>query len=340
MKAPVLVERDHSSLTLGWPVPSNDVKCYEVEMSTAATATSWTSLSSSIKNNILRKKNLEDGIDYFFRYRYLNTSDVWSEFSPSTENLQVLGRDFQTLPAPVLSASDGSSITVKWEGVPNADGYALRFREEGSVEWKKVEAMIKGTVAKKKGLLADKSYHFAILPVGGELLEGNWSYSPSSVALQLPKLSPFYRELLPNNTLIKHSKDTHKPVPISADELLAGGKVVGLYFSAHWCPPCRQFTPQLITLYNQCQAIHKPFEVIFCSADHSEEEFEEYYASMPWAAIDYDHSVREQITGRFKVSGIPRLVILSPTGKVIDDNAVGKPLSTQMVDCWIAQSVL
>ena len=34
----------------------------------------------------------------------------------------------------------------------------------------------------------------------------------------------------------------------NTEELLKD-KVVGIYFSAHWCPPCRSFTPELIKTY-------------------------------------------------------------------------------------------
>ena len=30
---------------------------------------------------------------------------------------------------------------------------------------------------------------------------------------------------------------------VSIADSLNGKDVVGLYFSAHWCPPCRAFTP-------------------------------------------------------------------------------------------------
>ena len=48
-----------------------------------------------------------------------------------------------------------------------------------------------------------------------------------------------------------------------------GGKIVGLYFSVSWCPPCRKFSPELSKL----RAAHSAdFAVVFVSCDRSEAE--------------------------------------------------------------------
>ena len=39
----------------------------------------------------------------------------------------------------------------------------------------------------------------------------------------------------------------------SWDQALKGKKAVALYFSAHWCPPCRGFTPELAKWYKQAR---------------------------------------------------------------------------------------
>ena len=36
-------------------------------------------------------------------------------------------------------------------------------------------------------------------------------------------------------------------------QVLADTPVLALYFSAHWCPPCRQFTPLLARAYSQAK---------------------------------------------------------------------------------------
>jgi nucleoredoxin len=41
------------------------------------------------------------------------------------------------------------------------------------------------------------------------------------------------------------------------------GKAVMIYFSAHWCPPCRRFTPMLVQSYNQMKAAGKNVEIVF-----------------------------------------------------------------------------
>ena len=64
------------------------------------------------------------------------------------------------------------------------------------------------------------------------------------------------------------------------------GKSLGLYFSAHWCPPCRGFTPMLVSAYNAVQAANPgKFEIVFLSSDRDEAAFKEYFGEMPWLLL-------------------------------------------------------
>jgi len=88
------------------------------------------------------------------------------------------------------------------------------------------------------------------------------------------------------------------------------GKVVGIYFSAHWCPPCRGFTPKLVDWYKKVQAQGHPFEIIFASSDRDEAAFKEYFGDMPWLALPHGDKRKEKWSQAFGVSGIPTFVIL------------------------------
>ena len=101
------------------------------------------------------------------------------------------------------------------------------------------------------------------------------------------------------------------------------GKLLLLYFSAHWCPPCRQFTPQLAQWYKAQILLGKNIEIIFVSADKSAPEMQEYFSSMPWQALRYEHrDAQAALSQRYGVSGIPCGVVIGRDGQVLDKNLV------------------
>src|SRR4029078_13456555 len=67
------------------------------------------------------------------------------------------------------------------------------------------------------------------------------------------------------------------------DQPLERKKLIGLYFSAHWCGPCRKFTPELVAYYNRIVATHPEFEIVFVSNDRTAARLDTYMRQMTMA---------------------------------------------------------
>ncbi|XP_024991349.1 probable nucleoredoxin 2 [Cynara cardunculus var. scolymus] len=102
-------------------------------------------------------------------------------------------------------------------------------------------------------------------------------------------------------------------------------KIVGIYFSANWYPPCQSFTKLLIEVYEQIKEKNgSNFEIVFVSSDEDLNAFNNYYQSyMPWLAIPFsDLETKKALNNKFDVEGIPCLIILQPDGTNIIHDGV------------------
>jgi len=99
---------------------------------------------------------------------------------------------------------------------------------------------------------------------------------------------------------------------VKPSKAFVGKEVILLYFSAHWCPPQRQFTPTLIKLYHKIQRRHphKRFEVVFCSLDYDRKNYHEHIKDMPWLCMPFQSALSRQMAKQYKAKGIPYLVII------------------------------
>ncbi len=110
------------------------------------------------------------------------------------------------------------------------------------------------------------------------------------------------------------------------DDAIGKKKYIVYYFSAHWCPPCRRFTPQLVEYYNRVAPQHPEFEIVFYSFDKSATEMENYMreSNMPWPALDYGKRDEKSELLKAAGSGIPSLVLVEASGKLISSSFDGQ----------------
>jgi nucleoredoxin len=123
--------------------------------------------------------------------------------------------------------------------------------------------------------------------------------------------------------LLRPTDDTATVTP---DGAFKDTKYVALYFSAHWCGPCRNFTPILAKMYDSLKASRSgEVEVVFVSADQDKDDFTGYRKEMPWLALDpFDNAeLSDTLRRTFEVEGFPTVVVLdSASGKVVNKDAV------------------
>ncbi|CAF0809213.1 unnamed protein product [Rotaria sordida] len=144
-----------------------------------------------------------------------------------------------------------------------------------------------------------------------------------------------FSELL-GEQLLQHNQSGSESNQISTDQL--NGKTVALYFSAHWCPPCRNFTPKLAQIFKELnKEVKDKLDIVFVSCDEDQASFDEYFKEMPWKALPYSDRDRSKTLGeKFDVEGIPALVVLSPTCEKITSDGVEEVRAepNKAIDQW------
>eukprot|EP01051_Picozoa_sp_SAG22_P001516 SAG22_NODE_61_length_23387_cov_34.380582_4_plen_367_part_00 len=119
-------------------------------------------------------------------------------------------------------------------------------------------------------------------------------------------------------------------------------EAVGILFSAHYCPPCRRFTPKLAESYEAMRAAGKKWDIVFASFDRDQAAFDAYLGEMPWKALPFGDKRKDALNELFGVSGaaavahhymyptvlsrLPMVCLQRPTGRRPTDRPAWWPL--------------
>lgn len=112
----------------------------------------------------------------------------------------------------------------------------------------------------------------------------------------------------------------------STHEALEHKTVVGLYFTASTCRPCRAFTPVLATVHrNMTLNAYKTLpmkdqlDVVVLSIDRSPVAFHDTLLQTPFLAVPFHRrEVVQDLWKRYDVKKIPALIFVDANGDVIE----------------------
>eukprot|EP00301_Raphidiophrys_heterophryoidea_P019907 c4728_g1_i1.p1 GENE.c4728_g1_i1~~c4728_g1_i1.p1 ORF type:complete len:346 (+),score=91.21 c4728_g1_i1:103-1140(+) len=297
---------------------------YEMQWKTESDE-SWTTASSTLSGNIVKKKGLSANTNYIFRVRANDTAGGWGPFSEPSKPLKPLGSSFVKLAPPVVWDTTHDSITISWDEWQGASSYEVEVNCD-QTGWVNASSSVAGKVFKKKNLAPGSSCQFRVRPI----VAGNASaFSSPSDPISTSLAAPYFVENL-GSKLVDNKENVHSIHEIS-------DKIVGLYFASHASAACNLFTPQLIQFYHQMLAAGKQFTVVLVSLDPDSHSFEVHLESTPFLAIPYsEQATRQKIQSMCMVDPriCPRLMIFNSSGGMVERAATSSVLNVKTFEEW------
>lgn len=94
-------------------------------------------------------------------------------------------------------------------------------------------------------------------------------------------------------------------------------EVIGLLFSADYCPSCHKFVPQLVEVYEHLRDYK--IEIVFVASDKTKEAFEKYLQHhRRWNHVEYDDPIRSQLRQTYEIKTIPALLFFRRDGTLVE----------------------
>ena len=241
--------------------------------------------------------------DALNKYNY-SVNNIMNEYSSKAQQLS------QTLTEPELSAELEKAADAAQASLDNVNLETLNANKDNAL----------GFIA-----LSDMIYYFESLAEYEEAMDGAAdfikNYEPfNEIRTSLISLN----ETSEGSKFVDFKGENAKGQPISLSDYVGKGKWVLVDFWASWCGPCKQESPNIISVYNKYNG--KDFTVIGVPVWDERADTD---VALKELGIKYDQIfVGDDRTSTevYGINGIPHLILFAPDGTIAKRNLRGSAI--------------